>query len=112
MAKNFVQDGETITMTAPAAVASGAGVLVGAVFGVALGDAASGAVVEVKRRGVWDLAKATGQAWVADTTKLYWDNTAKNVTSTSAGNVLIGVARQAQASGDTVGRVLLTGQLS
>jgi predicted RecA/RadA family phage recombinase len=112
MAKNYVQPGDTITMTAPYAVASGAGLLVGAVFAVALADAANGATVEAKRNGVWDLAKATGQAWVADTTKLYWDNTNKVVTSTASGNVLIGVARQTQASGDTVGRVLLTGQLS
>lgn len=111
MARNFVQPGDTITMIAPAAVASGAGVLVGAVFGIALHDAAQGAPVEVKRTGVWDVAKATGQAWVADTTKLYWDNTAKNVTTTVGTNVLVGVARQNQAAGDTIGRALLTGQI-
>ncbi|MFZ3484271.1 DUF2190 family protein [Sphingomonas sp. 3-13AW] len=112
MARNFIQPGETITMTAPYAVTSGAGLLVGAVFAVALASAAQGAPVEARRVGVFDMTKAPGEAWVADTTKLYWDNTNKRVTSTATGNTLIGVARQSQASADTVGRVLLTGQIA
>lgn len=112
MARNFIQPGDTITVAAPYAVAAGAGLLSGVVFAVALAAAAQNAPVEARRVGVFDLAKATGQAWVADTTKLYWDNTAKNVTSTASGNTLIGVARQSQASGDTIGRVLLTGQIA
>lgn len=112
MARNFIQPGDTITMTAPYAVASGGGVLVGAVFGVALHDAAQGAPLEAKRAGVFDMPKAAGQAWVADTTKLYWDNAAKNLTSTATGNTLVGVARQNQASADVIGRVLLTGQIA
>lgn len=112
MARNFVQTGEAFTVTAPAAVASGAGMLVGVAFFVALFDAAQGAPVEAKRTGVWDLAKATGEAWVAFTTKLHWDATNKRVTSTSTGNTFIGVPTQAQASGDAVGRVLLTGQIA
>ena len=34
--KNFVQHGLTVTLAAPAAVTSGSGVLVGAIFGVAM----------------------------------------------------------------------------
>lgn len=112
MARNFVQTGEALTFIAPYAVTSGAGMLVGVMFAVALADAAINTPVEGRRLGVWDLAKTTGQAWVADTTKLYWDNTARKVTTTSAGNVFIGVARQSQAAGDVIGRVLLTGQVS
>ena len=41
--KNFVQRGENIAVPAPAAVTSGAGVLIGALFGVANGDADTGA---------------------------------------------------------------------
>jgi len=37
--KNYVQPGNTITLTAPYAVASGDGLLVGAIFGVASGTA-------------------------------------------------------------------------
>lgn len=109
MARNFVQPGSTLSFTAPYAVASGAGMLVGAVFAVALNAAGNGAPVEGKIDGVWDLAKATGEAWTAYTTKVYWDNANKRLTSTSAGNTLVGVAVQNQASGDTTGRARLNG---
>lgn len=109
MAGNFIQPGDTMTFVAPYAVASGAGFLVGAMFAVALNAAASGASVEGKVNGVWTLAKATGEAWVAFTTKLYWDNTNKRLTSTATGNSYVGVAAQNQASGDTTGRARLNG---
>jgi len=105
--KNYVQPGATLTLTAPYAVASGAGLLVGSVFGVATGTAALGAPVEAQLRGVFDLAKTAGQAWTQGA-KLYWDDTAKAVTTTVGTNKLIGVAAQAQAAGDVIGRVLLT----
>lgn len=110
MAKTFVQPGETLTLIAPYAVSAGGGLLVGAIFAVALVDAANAAAVEAKRRGVFDIAKATGEAWTQGA-KLYWDNTNKRLTTTSAGNTLVGAAAQAQASGDTIGRALLTGQI-
>jgi predicted RecA/RadA family phage recombinase len=112
MARNFVQPGETLTFTAPYDVASGAGFLVGVVFAVALNAALSGKTVEGNRVGVWTLAKATGEAWTDKTTKLYWDNTAKKVTSTSTSNTLIGVAAAGAASGDTSGKVLLNGTIA
>ena len=48
--KNYVQPGNTLTLTAPYAVTSGDGLLVGSIFGVAGGDAASGATVEAALR--------------------------------------------------------------
>ena len=83
--RNFVQPGDTLTLIAPYAVASGAGLLVGSLFGVAKHDAAIGAPVETKRTGVIDLAKATGEAWTQGA-KLYWDNTNKRLTTTAGGN--------------------------
>jgi predicted RecA/RadA family phage recombinase len=106
--KNFVQPGSTITLTAPYAVASGDGLLVGSIFGVAAGSAASGDPVEAALVGVFDLKKAASQAWaVCD--KVYWDNTAKEATKTTTSNTLIGVATEAVAggAGDTIGRVRL-----
>jgi predicted RecA/RadA family phage recombinase len=41
--RNFIQNGDIITVAAPAAVASGDGVLVGTLFGIAVDDADSGA---------------------------------------------------------------------
>lgn len=109
--KNFVQDGDTLTLAAPYALTSGQGFLVGSLFAVANADAANGATVEGSTEGVFDLAKATGQAWTQGV-KVYWDNTAKNVTTTLTSNTLIGVATAAAVSGATVGRVYVTGQIS
>lgn len=109
--KNYVQKGDTITLTAPYAVSSGQGFLVGSLFAIANADAANGGTVEGETEGVFDLTKATGQAW-AQGVKVYWDNTAKNVTTTSTSNTLIGVATLAAVSGATVGRVYVTGQIS
>jgi predicted RecA/RadA family phage recombinase len=103
---NYVQDGDTLSLVAPYDVPAGGGMLVGALFAVALAAALSGAKVQGRTRGVLDLAKATGEAWTLGA-KLYWDNTAKKVTTTAGGNTLIGVAAQAQASGDAVGRIKL-----
>ena len=106
--QNFVQPGSTINLTAPYAVASGEGLLVGAIFGVAAGTAALGETVETALVGVYDLKKAASQAWTVGV-KVYWDNTAKNCTTTSSGNTPIGVATEAVAggAGDVVGRVRL-----
>lgn len=111
MARGFVQPGETVTALAPYAVSSGGGFKLGSLFAVALFDAAQSAPVEGRRVGVWDLPKNTGEAWVAWTSKLYWDDTNKRLTTTANSNLLVGLATQAQASGDTVGRALLTGQI-
>ena len=111
MARNYVQPGETLTLPAPRALASGDGFVVGALFAVALAAAAIGKPVEGRRVDVFDLTKAAGAAWTAGQ-KVYWDNTAFNVTTTAGGNTLIGVATQAAASAAIVGRVLLTGQIA
>lgn len=104
--KNFVQPGEIVSVTAPAAVVAGAGVLVGSLFGVAVTDAASGAQVNIACDGVFTLAKTTGQAWTEGQI-LYWSGTA--VTSTASTNKIIGCATRAAASGDTTGVVRLNG---
>ena len=108
--KNYVQPGNTITLTAPYAVTSGDGLLVGAIFGVAAGAAALGEAVETAVEGVYDLKKVASQAWAAGD-KIYWDNTAKQTTKTLTSNTLIGVATEAVAGGatDLIGRVRLNG---
>ena len=111
MARNYVQPGETLTLTAPRTLASGDGFVVGALFAVALAAAATDKPVEGRRVDVFDLTKAAGAAWTAGQ-KVYWDNTAFNVTATAGGNALIGAAVQAAASAAVVGRVLLTGQIA
>jgi len=108
--KNFVQHGLTVTLAAPAAVTSGSGVLVGAIFGVAMHDAALSDPLETATTGVYDLTKIGSQAW-AQGDKVYWDNTNKRVTKVATDNTLIGVALGTVGSGadETTGRVRLNG---
>lgn len=108
--KNYVQPGNAITLTAPYAVASGDGLLVGSIFGVASCTAALGETVEAALVGVFDLTKVGSQAWTAGA-KVYWDNTNKRCTTVATDNTLIGMATEAVASGagDTIGRVRLNG---
>lgn len=104
--KTLISDGKTLAVTAPYAVASGAGCLVGSLFGVAQDAAASGASVVLSLTGIVQLAKTTGAAWTVGAL-IYWDDTNKKAITTSSGNKLIGVAAAAAASGDTTGQVRL-----
>ena len=108
--RNYIQPGHAITLAAPYDVVSGAGLLVGSIFGVASHDALSGAEVETQLTGVIDLAKVASQAWTAGA-KVYWDNTARRVTNVASGNTLVGVAVLAVGAGadEIVGRVRLNG---
>lgn len=106
--KNFVQKGEIVTLTAPSALSSGDPVLVGSLFGIAATDATNGAEVEALTVGVFELPKATGEAW-ATGDKVYWDGTAKACTTTATDNSLIGVAMTTAGSASAVGVVRLNG---
>jgi predicted RecA/RadA family phage recombinase len=55
--KNYLQEGDSVTVPAPANVSSGDGVLLGTLFGVAATDADSGANVTIKTTGVFTLPK-------------------------------------------------------
>jgi predicted RecA/RadA family phage recombinase len=108
--KNFVQKGETLTLTAPYAVSSGGGALVGSIFGVAATDVASGDEGEFQVAGVFDLTReAGGSTGWSQGTLIYWNNTTKVITKTATSNKLIGVAVRAAADGDATGRVRLNG---
>lgn len=110
--RNFVQPGKTITVPAPYDVSSGDPVLVGAIFGVASHDALSGQDLELAREGVFDLKKTASQAWTFGV-KVYFDATNKVMTSVGTSNTLAGAAAKVVGgtAGETVGRVLLTGQI-
>lgn len=108
--KNHKQDGEVLSLTAPYDVASGGGVKIGAIIGVASSAALSGEPVQIKRRGVFVLAKTSAQAWSAGD-KLYWDDTNKVLTTTATGNTLCGVAVDAAANPSASGVALLDGAI-
>lgn len=109
--KNYIQEGDKITLTAPYAVSSGGGLLVGSIFGVATADAANAATVEAKTRGVFTLSKTSAQAWTVGQL-IYWDDTNKVATSTASTNKLIGVALLAAANPSSTGTVRLNGSFN
>jgi len=86
--KVYNQQGSTVTVTAPANVVSGQGVLVGDLFGAALSDVSSGAAVEICVEGVVRLPKAAGT--ISEGARVFWDNTAGRITTTAASNRVVG----------------------
>lgn len=108
--RNFVAIGNTVGIIATAATLSGAGVLQGSLFGIAAHNAATGEDLILNVTGIYELPKAGAQAWTVGQ-KVYWDNTAKLVTSEATGNTLIGVAVLAvtNAAANTIGTVRLNG---
>jgi len=105
--KNYVQDGNTVTVTAPANVVAGQGVLVGDLFGVAMHDASSGALVEIRVTGVVTLKKASGT--INPGVRVFWDSAASRVTTTATGNRCIGyhVGTAANTGGDNTDILVL-----
>lgn len=95
--RNYVQPGNTLTLTAPAEVISGDIVAVGSIIGVANGDAANGAPVDVDTVGVFRLPKVAALA-IAAGDVVYWDSAAKLVNKTASGNTKLGVATEAAAN--------------
>ena len=104
--KNYIQDGETVTMTAPYTVTSGEGVIVGSIFGVAQTDAASGAAVSLVTEGVFDLTKLS-TAVIAAGAKVSWDDSNHYANVPGTGLYPIGSALTAAGNGVTVVRVKL-----
>lgn len=105
--RNYTAKGDTLTLTAPIALASGAGVLVGATFGVSKLALAAGARGPFEVVGCYDLPKDA--AAVAEGARAYWNDATKVVTATAAGNTLIGVFTAARAAGATSANVRLNG---
>ena len=106
--KNFVQDGDAVTIPAPADVASGAGVLASTLFGVAQHDAVSGANLTISTEGVFEMAKVSAQAWTVGAA-IYWDNVAKLMTTVATANTLVGKAVVAAVNPSATGVVRLNG---
>jgi predicted RecA/RadA family phage recombinase len=107
--KNYIQEGRMITVAAPAGgVASGDGVVIGALFGVASTTAAAGETVSIVTTGVFDLPKLAS-AVIAVGDKVSWDDTAKQVNLPGTGRYPIGAAIEAAGNGATIVRVRLDG---
>jgi predicted RecA/RadA family phage recombinase len=109
--KNYIETGSILTLTAPYAVAAGAGFQVGRIIAVATSAAASGATVEGITTGVVEVAKVSAQAWTVGAL-IYWDDTAKLFTTVSPANALAGVAVAVAANPTATGRVRLNGSFA
>jgi predicted RecA/RadA family phage recombinase len=106
--KNYIQPGDVVTVAAPYDVASGAGALVGTLFGVAVAGGLNTAEIEIKTTGVYELPKLAAQAWTVGAA-IYWDNTNKHCTTATSGNTLIGKALAVAANPSDTGIVRLNG---
>jgi predicted RecA/RadA family phage recombinase len=88
--KNFLGHSNDQMLTAPVAVASGGGALVGAIFGVAKTNIAQGQRGPFCLTGKFEMPKDANA--IAEGARVYWDNTNKVMTATANGNTLVGVA--------------------
>lgn len=105
--KNYIQRGDVLTITAGATLTSGQGLLVGDLFGVVTVGCQSGEKTELHvGGGVFELPKVSAQAWTLGAS-IYWDDTAKNCTTTVGSNKKVGVAAAAADNPSATGRVLL-----
>lgn len=109
--RNYKQNGAVLPLVAAVAVASGEPMLKNAAFGVANNSAAIGEEFGLVLRGVFELDKVSAEAW-AKCEKLYWDDTAKLVTTVDTDNTLIGFAWDDAADPSDSGTVCLTGVLA
>lgn len=111
--RNFVQKGESLTITAAAAITAGDVVRAGQILGVAATDAAIGEEVELLF-GVYTVPKVTA-AVIAQGESLTWDASAAkfddNLAVAASGDVTgaAAVAWEAAGNGVTELDVLLTG---
>lgn len=104
--KNYIQPGDAITIPAPAAVVSGAGVTVDSLFGVANASAANGEPVVLSTVGVFELPKAVADN-ITVGEPIYFD--AGEATSDDSSGVKIGVAIAEAGAGVTAVTVRLNG---
>ena len=105
--KNKLQDGRVITVTAPAQVASGDFVAIGALRGVAVSDAASGASVAIETEGVFALPKEATTATFSAGDEVEWDGANSRIAALSTG-ARIGVVVADAAATDATASVRLT----
>lgn len=95
--KNYVQDGDSLTLTPAAAVASGVGYLFGqALFGVAQADVLISTPGAFLTEGVVTIAKTDSLA-IAVGDRVFWDATNKCVNKTATAQQCVGVCVEAVA---------------
>jgi len=105
--KNHVQFGNMLTFTAADTVTNGQGVLMGALFGIAATDAATGEEFEAAITGVYELPKAAEE--ITAGAPVFWDDAEGHVTLDDDGNPLVGAATVTAGAGAALVPVRLNG---
>lgn len=100
MTQKFQADANVLNYVAAADVANGEVLKLGVRVGVAVSAIANGATGIVRVRGVFSVAKASADV-VAQGAQLYWDDSAKVMTTTASGNTPAGYAAKAAGAGIT-----------
>ena len=85
--RNYVHAGDVMPLTAPYAVATGGGFLVGSLFAVAAAAAGSGAAVQGHTRGVFILTALSTDTG-SECARVFWDDTNRRCTVSASGNPL------------------------
>ena len=106
--QNYVQPGYKTNYAHTAAVISGQAVLVGTELLVATGAFGANEEGVYVRAGVVTLPKVTAQAQ-GKGVNVYWDDTAKKLTTISTDNTLAGKVDVAALAADTEVAILLNG---
>lgn len=105
--KNYIQEGESLTLTPAAAVASGVGYLFGAaLFGVAKANVAANAAGEFLTEGVVEIGKTSALA-IAVGDRVFWDATNSVVNKTTTAQQCVGVAVEAAANPSSTVKIKL-----
>ena len=107
MTAKYWQKGEVLDYTASAAVENGEVVSLGTRIGVAGEDIAAGETGHLHVVGVFEMEKAAGAVTMG--AALYYDATAKKITTTATSNTPAGYAAAPAASGDETVLVKLLG---
>jgi predicted RecA/RadA family phage recombinase len=107
--KNFVQEGDVLTYTAPTGgTVSGRGEKIGDILVIATETKAQTLPFTGVRTGVVEHAKVSAQAWT-EGQQVNWDAAAKVFTTVTTGNFRAGVAAAAAANPSATGKVVLSG---
>lgn len=107
--KNFIQKDDLIEVAAPTGgVSSGDGVIVGALFGVAVCDADEGDTVTLLTEGVFELPKPTTTTFTSCAAVSYNIST-RQCAAPGSGKYPIGLATEAAGNGASTVKVRLNG---
>lgn len=102
MAKNYINDGNTIEFTAGADIASGKAVVIGTLVAVALGDIANTETGVGLTSGVYELPKAAGEITQGAAVNITPATGVINVGAGASGDLLnCGIAYEAAADAAT-----------